>query len=319
VKDILAELLPRLRSLERQAKRAQEYEQVKADLQVLLRDWYGYHWHNAQMELTEALRIVRVQEKALDKARLAQQDQSQELAKLRDETGSLRASLNSWHRQSAQLHNRREALSRELAVAGERLRSLQEQEQRALGERARLDEDLGVLQQRLSETVQETRRLEADLQEARSQAENARRLLSARQAERARLEKELGAARQNLSGLNARQSQFQARLAERQQQAGRSQKALEDANRLVDEALARQKNAAARSQESQERLREAELSWKQAEDSVSQHRQLLAATDARHKEAVEERATAAAGLARLKAQLDVIERNRTASKGRTEP
>ncbi len=52
VEDILAELQPRLRSLERQARRAQEYEQVKIDLEVLLRDWYGYHWHRAQTELS---------------------------------------------------------------------------------------------------------------------------------------------------------------------------------------------------------------------------------------------------------------------------
>ncbi len=54
VKDILAELQPRLKSLEKQARRAQEYEQVKADLRMLLRDWYGFHWHRAQRDLTEA-------------------------------------------------------------------------------------------------------------------------------------------------------------------------------------------------------------------------------------------------------------------------
>ena len=35
-------------SLERQARKAQEYEQVRADLRMLLRDWYGYHWHRTQ-------------------------------------------------------------------------------------------------------------------------------------------------------------------------------------------------------------------------------------------------------------------------------
>ena len=54
VQDILAELQPRLRSLERQARRAQEFEQVRTDLKILLREWYGYHWHQAQAELTEA-------------------------------------------------------------------------------------------------------------------------------------------------------------------------------------------------------------------------------------------------------------------------
>jgi len=39
VLDILAELEPRLRGLERQAKRAQEYLQIQADLKLILREW----------------------------------------------------------------------------------------------------------------------------------------------------------------------------------------------------------------------------------------------------------------------------------------
>jgi chromosome segregation protein len=52
VLDIMSELEPRLRSLERQAKRAIEYSRAQADLKVILREWYGYHWHSAQQELT---------------------------------------------------------------------------------------------------------------------------------------------------------------------------------------------------------------------------------------------------------------------------
>ncbi|HEX6304337.1 MAG TPA: AAA family ATPase, partial [Anaerolineales bacterium] len=54
VQDILAEIKPRLRSLERQAKRAEEFEQVKSDLRQVLKEWYGYHWHKAQKELRDA-------------------------------------------------------------------------------------------------------------------------------------------------------------------------------------------------------------------------------------------------------------------------
>jgi chromosome segregation protein len=50
VLDILAELEPRLRSLERQSRRAQEYLQVQADLKMVLREWYGYHWHLAVLD-----------------------------------------------------------------------------------------------------------------------------------------------------------------------------------------------------------------------------------------------------------------------------
>ena len=48
VRDILAELRPRLRSLERQAQRSRDYEQVKEDLKEALRVWYGFHWGQVQ-------------------------------------------------------------------------------------------------------------------------------------------------------------------------------------------------------------------------------------------------------------------------------
>ena len=71
VLDILAELEPRLRSLERQAKRASEYSRAQADLKIILREWYGYHWHKAQQELADAREVVKGQETRLQDARLA--------------------------------------------------------------------------------------------------------------------------------------------------------------------------------------------------------------------------------------------------------
>ncbi len=62
VLDIMSELEPRLRSLERQAKRAIEYIRAQADLKVILREWYGYHWHHAQKELTDAREVVKTQD-----------------------------------------------------------------------------------------------------------------------------------------------------------------------------------------------------------------------------------------------------------------
>src|SRR5215207_6703483 len=62
VLDIMSELEPRIRSLERQAKRAIEYTRAQADLKGILREWYGYHWHRAQRELTDAREVVRSQE-----------------------------------------------------------------------------------------------------------------------------------------------------------------------------------------------------------------------------------------------------------------
>ncbi len=69
VEDILSELRPRVRSLERQARKAEEYHQITADLREMLREWYGFHWHRAQAELSEALEIARERESELDLAR----------------------------------------------------------------------------------------------------------------------------------------------------------------------------------------------------------------------------------------------------------
>jgi chromosome segregation protein len=58
VLDIMSELEPRIRSLERQAKRAIEFARAQADLKVILREWYGYHWHRSQRDLTDARESV---------------------------------------------------------------------------------------------------------------------------------------------------------------------------------------------------------------------------------------------------------------------
>jgi chromosome segregation protein len=116
VLDIMSELEPRLRSLERQAKRANEYIRAQADLKVILREWYGYHWHHAQRELTEAREIVKVQEVRVNEAREAHGKAQEAYNTFRERLVGLRAQVNAWHRQSAELHNQREEVSRELAV-----------------------------------------------------------------------------------------------------------------------------------------------------------------------------------------------------------
>src|SRR5688572_19799848 len=103
VLDIMSELEPRLRSLERQAKRAIEYSRAQANLKVILREWYGYHWHRAQQELTEAREHVKAQEARVLQAREVHQKAQEEYNKFRELFTGTRSQLNAWHRQSAEL------------------------------------------------------------------------------------------------------------------------------------------------------------------------------------------------------------------------
>jgi len=307
VQDILAELQPRLRSLERQARRAQEYEQVKADLKLLLREWYGYHWHKAQKDLALTREAVRVQEEILERARNEANACSQRLAELRERIAALRGRLNSWHRQSAQLHARREELSRQRAVAEERLRALERQQNDLKAELSRLQEEAHLHEERLKAAGSEVDRLKAELEEARSQAEAARRSLQARQSERQKAEREVQSARQALASLNARLGQLQARQVERQAQAQRQEKALQEA--ILSASEAEKEVQAAR-----ERLQAAEKQVAQAHEAVAdaaarleeQQRKLGELENAR-KQALDRLSAERAELARQQAQFDVLE------------
>ncbi len=92
VLDILAELEPRLKSLERQASRAQEYAQIQSDLRVLLLEWYGYHWHLAQQNLAQSMDTARKQEIRLAEARESYQTVRQKYSVFHDHlNGSTRS------------------------------------------------------------------------------------------------------------------------------------------------------------------------------------------------------------------------------------
>ncbi len=307
VQDIMAELQPRLRSLERQARRAREYEQVKADLRVLLREWYGYHWHRAQKELVAAREAARKQEKELNTARDQQKTLEEELAGLRDRSQALRASLNSWHRQSSQLHSRREALSRDLAVAEERMRSIQEQQQVAQAEQVRVEEDLALQQERLKSAQQEVQRLIAELEEARTQLSKARDALVQQQSKRQKAEKALQETRQTLSALNSRHGSLQARLAERVAQATRGEEAFAAAREALKNAQQNLQDVKNRLEVSDLAQHNAKLALTEAENASRAHRQKLDEVEGLRTNLQEKRNARAAELARLKTQLDVLE------------
>src|SRR5512135_762119 len=88
VQDILAELGPRLVSLEKQARRAQEFERVRADLRLLLRDWYGFHWHSTQQNWTRAREVLRGQEQRQQQARARLEEVEGQLATRREALGA---------------------------------------------------------------------------------------------------------------------------------------------------------------------------------------------------------------------------------------
>ena len=216
VQDILAELQPRLRSLERQAKKAQEYNQMKEDLQVVLREWYGYHWHLAQSELVKAQIEARQKEESLSEAQSNQLDLDQKISAYRSQINEIRVKLSEWHKQLTSLHQRRELLSREQAVNNERSRLLVQQHEQLSIEKLKLDEEIAIQKDQLEIANQELEKIESELAEARQSGAEVADTLNIRQQARHVIEERIQEIRRGISVKSGRVAQFQARRSEKE-------------------------------------------------------------------------------------------------------
>jgi chromosome segregation protein len=307
VLDILSELEPRLRSLERQARRAQEYDRVKADLQLILKDWYGYHWHQTQKEVAHSREIYQAQEVRVEHARSRLIEVDEKVQSSRTMLQEVRNHLNGWHAQQAVLHRQREHVSRSLAVMDERQRAMLEQLKNLQAELSRLDEEHQNRQDRLQSTLDEVQRLNAEMEEAGNQMDTARKNLRARQAERDKADQDQRAIRRQLVEAETRQVQLRAHeneLSNRLESLRKSQKTLKTAVDSEAEALRR----------GQERLEEAARqrdqstqAVKEAEQAVQMQRRQLEEMENQRRKVLEERSHLEAQRTKLRAQFEVLE------------
>jgi len=307
VEDILAELQPRLKSLEKQSKRVVEYEQVKADLNVLLRDWYGYHWHRAQRDLMDAQEANGRQESNLERARQAQSEMDQQNQVLRGQIHGQREIVNALHRQMADKHNERERISRELIVLEERNRSLTLQEQASRDELIRFGEDRDLQIERFEAIKLEVAQINAEQDEAKEHLAKARKALQDRQAERSVAEKALLDARQLQGSLTGKQAHLSARLAERKLQAERQQNLINETDRSLQTALKEMTAAEQRYQNSRKRQLELGASKHSAETALKAHLAQQATLETERKRVGDERSGLLTTQARLQAQIQVLE------------
>ncbi len=175
-RDIVSELTPRLRYLKGQARRAQEYQQLKRDLEAQLQTWYGYRWRQALLAAAAA------KDAAVETARVTE-EQAEELNSLveqiatrRAERTQLREQIGEWHSQSSGLHRQAESAQRELAVRAEQLRLWREQ-------MAELQREVDHLQALFEDGAQRLQSAEAELNAARGRHETQAAAVAAAQSD----------------------------------------------------------------------------------------------------------------------------------------
>jgi len=307
VLDILSELEPRLRSLERQAKRAIEFGRAQADLKVILREWYGYHWHHAQRELTDSRETVKGQEARLQETRELHTQAQTEYNTFRERLTGLRAQLNAWHRQSAELHNQREEVSRELAVLEERRRSLLTIQSSVVADKERASDEEKVARERLAEVEQETGRLQAEYDEAQKQFADAQQALQIKQSSRSEIEAKLQAARAQIEKWNAQRAESQARLDELKSRLESLQVRLDGANKAIETAEANARDLGDKYAEARKKREEIESQLKLAQEKEANSKKAVDALESERRARSEERTNLLAAHTRLNAQFEVLE------------
>lgn len=293
VRDIVAELSPRLGYLRRQADRAQERAQIALDLQALLRDWYGYRWHTTLRLVEENHSAEAAQRREVEAYQQQLAAIGEVIAGLRSAQSKRRSQLVALHAESSELHRQAEAIGRDLAVAQERLRQLHARREDSARELAPLDVQQATLTERLEELrrlVQESEievraRLQAvetiqaevgQRQQERgrllSQQENVRRTLSQRQQQRTELASRLHQIGERRAVLEIEQRQQQLAIDEAGETAAAAQAALTQAEQTAQtlEQEAQEAHAALAAVESsitmlQQELRSAENARQEAD------------------------------------------------------
>ena len=242
VRDITAELSPRLSYLRRQAERALEREQIANDLRDMLRIYYGYRWHTSLTTLETNTASEAGLRKAVQTRQNGLAALNKEIEQLRLEQTQLRARLGEQHQEGSEVHRRLESIGRELAVAQERMRQLRERREEIRRELSPLRLQQETLEARLVEGAQSVEAAVAEADKRQADVEEVQHLLVKRQAERTHLQNALDEARNQLTDLMRSQAGTQSRLTqsiERREALGDERRNLEQSCiRLDSEAKA---------------------------------------------------------------------------------
>ncbi|HRJ74346.1 MAG TPA: chromosome segregation protein SMC [Anaerolineales bacterium] len=318
VLDIMSELEPRIRSLERQAKRAIDFSRAQADLKLILREWYGFHWHRAQRDLTDARESVRAQETRMNEARVIYEKAQAEYMAFRERLSGLRAHLNEWHRKAAELHTQRETLSRELAVLEERRRALTAQQANILSDQEGISNELHLARERYQEVEKDIARVQAEADEAKNQLTNAQNALQTRQSERSSIEEQINTLRLQIETFTQARAENNARLDELKSRIESQNQKIEQTKNAIANAESQTEKAKVEFESAKKLKEEAQSALQEIESKAIAKRNEVEQIENQRRSALESRTKQESDHSRLKAQLEVLEQSEQSLAGYAE-
>ncbi|MFQ5593537.1 MAG: chromosome segregation SMC family protein, partial [Anaerolineae bacterium] len=232
VRDITAEIAPRLRRLEKQAERSRQGAQIARQLEETLKTWYGYQWHTGQRALRDSHARAAASRQTLSQRRQALAALEQQIESRRDREEDQVDALSDLHEQRARLRAHYEAVRRDLAVRQERMTLLQRRQQELTQEVADLQALRDEQQRHLIETETALAQLSDRCSQLTAQSESIRHNQAGAQRRQAEYNFALEGTRQKVFDLTSTLADLRNRLTalmERQEDLTRERRSQQQA------------------------------------------------------------------------------------------
>lgn len=227
VSDLVAELEPQVRRMERQARQAQEYGKIEAELRDAMQEWYAARWLLACAELDRAQAAEEAARQVVESRKTQVAAKSAQLAESRKAVWELVDTVSALHEQRAQIQARHAAQSQAQAVLAERLSASRSQKRHLLQEQEGLSSTIQQARNHLSAAEQDVATREAEIAVLRDAGKEVASTLAGWDAKiterRAHYDREaqvLDTASRQSADLKLRMSQAQRQISEQESVAG---------------------------------------------------------------------------------------------------
>lgn len=212
VNDIVNEIAPLLRRLEREAERADRHALLSQQLEGLLRTWYGYRWHREHLDLRRGRDALARRADVLERRRIALDELQVRAADLRACHARLRRDLAGWRQESGELQRQMEEVQQKLAVWRERTRLLAAQAADLQAELGTVQAQTQATEERIERAEQEAAGCEAAVDERDAQVAEAQAALQTLEGQRAELAQQLAQAQARVYDLASQAADARNRL-----------------------------------------------------------------------------------------------------------
>ena len=163
VSDILDEIRPRLRSLEKQSARVGEYKLIQESLKNNLREWYGYQWMTAQSQLEKIQQSLADAEAASEETKIALDGDRERIESLRQDVDLKRNTIDQLMNSLRLLRDEIQQKNQAIAVLDSRKRSAEESRSQLMMDSGNLEETILTEEKNLESLLAEQTRQEQDL------------------------------------------------------------------------------------------------------------------------------------------------------------